>query len=595
MSTRFADVAIGSTANDLESTGKKVADILEKPIRITVAGKVNVGKTSWMRTMFADQSFGEVSDRPGQTREYPSCQFKLPGGKKPYLEWYDAPGLTCSGKIWDALRAAVPDGSMPRTDDLLGLLEIRDQYDEIERDLDILYHSKECDVILYLVDCQNAPGDGGVEEEQFRLIMMLKCPVVPIMNFVGRHIKQGKANAPAWRRMFESLGNYDALFMDAWERDRHEERHLYERLTQLFKDYPEKQSFIKYYQGRQAKLVPSWLARGSDCVASWLIDVAAFEARRKWTQIKDRKQIGRELQGEVDDAVSGVCCKRLKDLCETMKLPNVDVPAVQLGQWVSLEDGVEWKAKGNPFVKKQREGFAKDATEKVASATGMSRFLFSYNMFRKYGATVGKGAAIGTGTGMAVDVFTPTFGTATLVGTIIGTATGALLAKGSEVVFNRRDRFLSAYLTNEGLDNVVGVSLALLDHLYRRGAANDAPVTERTLRSVDVETIKGVAAKLQNRINAMGWKTKQRWCGRVGRQNENSESEYKEPASRTKFRKELATHISEVVSEMKGVRNSDDRSSLAAVDGIGSKLKGGAEYLRKVVSAAKRGLSFVER
>ncbi len=585
MSAQDTDVTT-ETAVDAEHSDTMVAAIGRNPIRLTVAGQVNVGKTSWMRTMFADQKFGKVADRPGVTMSFLPKKLKM--GDVTYLKWYDAPGLTCGGKILDAVRAVASDGHLPRADDLQQVLENMDQYKEIKWDLKILQRCQKCDVILYLVDCQNAPLDCGPEEEQFRLIMMLKRPVVPIMNFVGNHIKEGKANAEAWRRMFESVGNHDALFIDAWERDRHEERHLYDRLKHLFKDNPAKQYFIGYYQGRQSSLVPSWLARGSDAVASWLIDCAAFEARRKWTPVINRKEISPELQLEVYETVSQISAERLEYLCKKMTQPNVDVPAVKLGQCESLEHEVESKVSDNPFVGKAPKGAKHRVMEKLASGKGLSRFLFSYNVFRKYGATMGKGAAIGTVAGVAVDIFTPTIGTATLLGTITGTAMGALLAKGSEVVFNRRDRSVSAFLNKEGLGNVTGVSLALLDHLYRRGVANTAPITERTLRHVEPKKIRGVVAKLENKIKPLRWKTKEKWCSIAAMHKDDSESGYKEPAARARFRKELAAHISEVIQEMKGPRITDDRSTLSeAADKIHSNYKRGAAYLREVISNSK--------
>ena len=64
----------------------------ELPIlKIAVVGHTNTGKTSLLRTLTQDITFGEVSDRPGTTRHVEATALLVGGA--PLVELYDTPGL----------------------------------------------------------------------------------------------------------------------------------------------------------------------------------------------------------------------------------------------------------------------------------------------------------------------------------------------------------------------------------------------------------------------------------------------------------------------------------------------------------------------
>src|SRR3546814_11282294 len=60
-------------------------------LRIAGVGHTNTGKTSLLRTLTRDASFGTVSDRPATTRRVEGAAL-LVGGEPP-VELFDTPGL----------------------------------------------------------------------------------------------------------------------------------------------------------------------------------------------------------------------------------------------------------------------------------------------------------------------------------------------------------------------------------------------------------------------------------------------------------------------------------------------------------------------
>ena len=68
-----------------------MSDTPALPLLIAVVGHTNTGKTSLLRTLLRNASFGDVRDSAGTTRHVEAAQLLLQG--KPYIELRDTPGL----------------------------------------------------------------------------------------------------------------------------------------------------------------------------------------------------------------------------------------------------------------------------------------------------------------------------------------------------------------------------------------------------------------------------------------------------------------------------------------------------------------------
>ncbi|MDA3136200.1 GTP-binding protein [Pseudomonas syringae] len=78
-----------------------------RAIRLAVVGHTNVGKTSLLRTLTGDVSFGEVSHRPSTTRHVEGARLSVDG--EALVELYDTPGLEDAIALLDYLeRLTVP-------------------------------------------------------------------------------------------------------------------------------------------------------------------------------------------------------------------------------------------------------------------------------------------------------------------------------------------------------------------------------------------------------------------------------------------------------------------------------------------------------
>jgi len=60
-------------------------------IKIALVGHTNTGKTSLLRTLTRDTTFGEVADSPGTTRHDEGARLRLDG--RAVMQWFDTPGM----------------------------------------------------------------------------------------------------------------------------------------------------------------------------------------------------------------------------------------------------------------------------------------------------------------------------------------------------------------------------------------------------------------------------------------------------------------------------------------------------------------------
>ena len=81
-------------------------------LKVAVIGHTNTGKTSLLRTLTRDVTFGEVSSRPATTRIVEGSTLFI--GGMPALDLIDTPGLESSTELHERLdavrRAAAPTG-----------------------------------------------------------------------------------------------------------------------------------------------------------------------------------------------------------------------------------------------------------------------------------------------------------------------------------------------------------------------------------------------------------------------------------------------------------------------------------------------------
>lgn len=60
-------------------------------LRLAVVGHTNTGKTSLLRTLLEDRSFGDIQNAPGTTRHVEGARIQV--NAQSSIELYDTPGL----------------------------------------------------------------------------------------------------------------------------------------------------------------------------------------------------------------------------------------------------------------------------------------------------------------------------------------------------------------------------------------------------------------------------------------------------------------------------------------------------------------------
>jgi len=373
---------------------------------------------------------------------------------------------------------------------------------------------------------------------------------IPILNFVGHHIEDGRANAEKWKEMFRECGIHNPLFIDAWERDREEERMLYSRLKHFYADEPLKAHFIKYYQDEQEKRVPDWLKGGADIIAETLIDCAAFGIKKHLTPKEKRKQLEAEIQIRVQNKVEEVWKHQTRVLIELMTPPGVEPPKFVASAAKEME---AQQVHRNPL-----ENISSRVSTKLLKLIPshnriLTSVLFSNAALAKYGGKVLKGAAIGATAGAVIDFSTggASLGGGMMMGATMGGMLGAAYVKTTEVYFNKHDLSLSAYLSAVSIANLVGMMVATLDHLYRRGAANEEPIRLNKLRDIDRQAL----SKLTELIMHEKIYRNKSWSRVQDDDAELFKPNYKEPQSRQNFREKLTEEIINIIQGMKGIRS----------------------------------------
>ncbi|MEO8410720.1 MAG: GTPase domain-containing protein, partial [Propionivibrio sp.] len=73
-----------------------------QPIAIAVVGHTNAGKTSLLRTLSRDKSFGHVSGRHGGTQHVEATSVSIDG--HPWLKLFDTPGFEDSIALYEYLQ-----------------------------------------------------------------------------------------------------------------------------------------------------------------------------------------------------------------------------------------------------------------------------------------------------------------------------------------------------------------------------------------------------------------------------------------------------------------------------------------------------------
>lgn len=209
-------------------------------ISLLIVGHANTGKTSLIRTLMRDRSFGEVDNRSGTTRHVEEIQLAVNG--QTLLRLIDTPGFEDSIGLWQT-RTHESYRSQTNSEWLEQVVKSPSLTPEFEQEFKILKQLPHCDIILYLIDLRQAPL--GKYLNELDILACANKPIVPVLNFCEtepNHLTEWKSRLA--ERQLHAHVRYDTVafyFAD--------ERKLYQTLQSLSPDhYNALQSLISQRQ-----------------------------------------------------------------------------------------------------------------------------------------------------------------------------------------------------------------------------------------------------------------------------------------------------------------------------------------------------------
>ncbi|WP_312521568.1 GTPase/DUF3482 domain-containing protein [Stutzerimonas nitrititolerans] len=346
---------------------------MSAPLKLALVGHTNVGKTSLLRTLTRDVSFGEVSHRPSTTRHVEGARLSVDG--EPLLELYDTPGLEDAIALLDHLERIERPGERldgpARTARFLEGSEARQRF---EQEAKVLRQLLASDAGLYVIDARE-PVLAKYKDE---LAVLAGCgkPLLPVLNFVA----QPGHGEERWREALARLGLHALVRFDSVAPPIDGERRLYESLALLLEQSRAKlQRLIEDHEAQAA----ARLSEGNRLIAELLVDVAA--CRRG---VAAQPELERGAIRDLHDAVRAReqrCVEALLRLYgfRTQDAATADLPLLD-GRW------------GDD--------------------------LFNPETLKQLGVKIGGGMAAGAAAGAGVDLMVGgiTLGAAALLGAIAG-------------------------------------------------------------------------------------------------------------------------------------------------------------------------------
>ncbi|WP_343737612.1 GTPase/DUF3482 domain-containing protein [Achromobacter sp.] len=397
-------------------------------IKIALVGHTNTGKTSLLRTLTRDTTFGEVADRPGTTRHVEGARLRLDG--RPVLEWFDTPGMEDSIALLEYLeRLDRPGERLDGPARIRRFLDTPEAHGRYEQEARVLTKMLDCDAALHVIDARDPVL--GKHRDELAILAACGRPLLPVLNFV---------NAPAhradeWRDAMARLGLHAVVEFDTVAPPLDGEQQLYAKLGVL----------LDRHAGALARLSDSLAAQrherhaaAYELVADLLIDVAALH-----------------LSSPSDEAALAAASNQLRDQVRQREQTCVNA-LLALYNFRATD-------------------YTDDALPLQGERWGMD--LFHPQALKDMGVQVGMGAAAGAMAGAAVDLMSAGLSLGT--GMLIGAAAGGLW-QGVEKLGKRVAGKLRGY-REISVDDAVLRLLALrqrqlIEALERRGHAARDPL-----------------------------------------------------------------------------------------------------------------------
>ncbi len=399
-------------------------------IEIAVVGHTNVGKTSLLRTLARQQSFGEVSDRPGTTRHVERIDLRVDGA--PAVRFYDTPGLEDAVALQHYLQS-LPGSFDNPVERVRAFLAGPEAHAAFEQEAKVLRKTLEADAAIYVIDCRQEL----LPKYRSEIAILCACarPVMPVLNFMAA----AGDRVQAWRELLAGFNLHIVMEFDAVAPFVGAEGQLFHDLSVLLRErQDELQAVVGYLarQGRERRAAAITLA------ARLLVHAAAQRVAVSSTTLQSLED-------------------RRADAMQTLRR--------------GLAEGMQACVQAVLGVYGFRPG---DADVQMASWTSgrWENDLFNPELLQDAGRKLGTGAAVGAAVGFAADVALAgmSLGAATALGAAVGGAASQGWSQIPRKLRNKLQGIEELTLEDAVLLALADSLLSLITALERRGHAASA-------------------------------------------------------------------------------------------------------------------------
>ena len=152
---------------------------MAKAIELAVVGHTNAGKTSLLRTLTRRIDFGEISARPGTTRDVNAIPLTMDGVD--VIRFLDTPGLEDGPALLEHLNSMDPSFTNPNKVD--AFLMGPQSRGDFEQEAKVLRCMKDVDAALLVIDSRETPLPKFSNE--IEILKYAAKPILPVLNYAG--------------------------------------------------------------------------------------------------------------------------------------------------------------------------------------------------------------------------------------------------------------------------------------------------------------------------------------------------------------------------------------------------------------------------
>lgn len=459
-----------------------------KPIRMSVVGHTNTGKTSFLRTLLKDPYFGEVAATPSTTRDVKRAQLMANG--QVLAELFDTPGLEDSQALYLHLQGYMTLQNKHNGPAVLdAFLNSPEAGLDFEQEAKVLRQLLLSDLALFVIDTRTPVLEKYLDE--LAILRMAAKPIIPVLNFINE-----KSDLVPWQKALARVNLHNSVLFDTQSTSLKHEARL---LEQCIAAMPIAGDQLRYLLQIRAEEQSFKNAAAATLLAELLVNVGAYQVV---VEAEDEQALTLAQAG-FKQAVIQAENKCLQDILAVFGFQLGDARLEQLpitkGSWQqSSFDAEAWQSLG------------------IRASTGLVA-----------GGTVGAGVDLLTG-GLSLGA-----------GTLLGAVVGGVYQGGKKI-----SRQLQAKLTGkvlmqadlQVLEMILKRQLLLIQALMLRSHAAVEPVYLDLTQQLAFDQ----AIKKQLKLTSQ----QANWS--------NLTTTYKSSSERTSYIKVLSKRITEVLSSTQG-------------------------------------------